>query len=48
MSGLGYTHPVWGHGFDHGVLEVAHDSIDRARIGTIRRAMHIQALVTAS
>lgn len=48
MSGLGYTHPVWGHGFDHGDLEVAHDSLSEVE----RRwgnplAMHVQALVRA-
>lgn len=49
MSGLGYTHPVWGHGLDHGPeLAVAYDSIPEAE----RRwgnplAMHIQALVSA-
>ncbi|WP_447929464.1 hypothetical protein [Sphingopyxis fribergensis] len=48
MSGLGYTHPVWGHGFDHGDLEVAHDSLSEAE----RRwgnplAMHVQVLVRA-
>ncbi|WP_447760352.1 hypothetical protein [Sphingopyxis panaciterrae] len=48
MSGLGYTHPVWGHGFDHGDLEVTHDSLSE----TERRwgnplAMHVQALIRA-
>ena len=28
MSGLGYMHPDWGHGLDHGGLEVAHDVIN--------------------
>src|SRR3546814_12288019 len=28
MSGLGYTHPIWGHGLDHGPgLAVAHDRL---------------------
>jgi len=48
MSGLGYTHPVWGHGFDHGDLEVAHDSLSEAeRAWGNPLAMHVQALVTA-
>ena len=49
MSGLGYTHPVWGHGLDHGAeLAVAHDSLSEADRGWGNPlAMHIQALVTA-
>ena len=48
MSGLGYTHPVWGHGFDHGDLEVAHDSLAEAeRAWGNPLAMHVQALVQA-
>ena len=49
MSGLGYTHPVWGHGLDHGPeLAVAHDSLSEAERGWGNPlAMHIQALVTA-
>ena len=48
MNGLGYTHPQWGHGMDHGALEVAHDRID---LGTVNdndpSYMHIQALCEA-
>lgn len=48
MSGLGYTHPVWGHGFDHGDLEVAHDSLSEAeRQWGHPLAMHVQAVVRA-
>ncbi len=48
MSGLGYTHPVWGHGFDHGALEVVHDSLAEAkRQWGNPLAMHVQALVSA-
>jgi hypothetical protein len=48
MSGLGYTHPVWGHGFDHGDLQVAHDSLSEAeRQWGNPLAMHVQALVRA-
>lgn len=49
MSGLGYTHPAWGHGLDHGPdLAVAHDRLSEAeRAWGNPLAMHIQALVTA-
>lgn len=49
MSGLGYTHPVWGHGLDHGPdLAVAHDALGAEERGWAKPlAMHIQALVTA-
>jgi hypothetical protein len=49
MSGLGYTHPVWGHGRDHGAeLVVAHDSMAEIERGWGNPlAMHIQALVAA-
>ena len=49
MSGLGYTHPVWGHGLDHGRdLAIAHDSLSDAERGWGNPlTMHIQALVTA-
>ena len=48
MSGLGYTHPVWGHGLDHGELEVAHDRLsDADRQWGNPLAMHVQALVRA-
>lgn len=49
MSGLGYTHPVWGHGRDHGELEVAGDVLDCASLDDNAPAnMHIQALATAT
>ena len=49
MSGLGYTHPRWGHGLDHGPdIAVAHDRLTDAERGWNNPlAMHIQALVTA-
>ncbi len=48
MSGLGYTHPVWGHGMDHGDLEVAHEVLDTEQLeDTDILFMHIQALTTA-
>lgn len=48
MNGLGYTHPVWGHGMDHGDLEVAYDTIDGATVADGDFAnMHIQAVAEA-
>jgi len=49
MSGLGYTHPIWGHGFDHGPEPaVAHDRLTAAeRAWGNPLAMHIQAFTTA-
>lgn len=45
MSGLGYTHPVWGHGRDHGELEIACDVLDTAALNdNAPEHMHIQAL----
>ncbi len=49
MSGLGYTHPTWGHGLDHGAdFAVAHDRLTEAERGWGNPlAVHIQALVAA-
>jgi len=48
MHGLGYTHPVWGHGLDHGPLQIAHDRIDLATFDdNVPGNMHIQALSAA-
>lgn len=48
MTGLGYMHPQWGHGMDHGDLEVAHDQIDLATVAdNDAGCMHIQALADA-
>jgi hypothetical protein len=48
MHGLGYTHPVWGHGLDHGPLEVTHDRIDLAAFDDNAPGnLHIQALSSA-
>jgi hypothetical protein len=47
MNGLGYTHPTWGHGRDHGELEIAADTladVDDALPGNL----HIQALARAT
>jgi len=48
MSGLGYTHPVWGHGMDHGENDFVYDTIDLAAIDDGNPAnLHIQALSKA-
>ena len=48
MSGLGYTHPVWGHGRDHGDLEVAFDELNLADLNdNAPEHLHIQALARA-
>src|SRR5690606_13190611 len=49
MSGLGYTHPAWAHGLDHGPEHAAaHDSLAEGDRGWGNPlAMHIQARVTA-
>ncbi|GGE01674.1 hypothetical protein GCM10011529_05040 [Polymorphobacter glacialis] len=48
MHGLGYTHPEWSHGMDHGPLAVAHDSIDLAAMDDNAPGnMHLQALSDA-
>jgi hypothetical protein len=48
MSGLGYMHPKWGHGTDHGPLAVAYDTIDTSQIDdNAIEHLHIQSLCTA-
>jgi len=32
MSGIGYTHPEWGHGINKGELAVAYDNIDLSMV----------------
>jgi hypothetical protein len=45
MRGLGYTSPKWGHGIDHGVLEVEREDIDLAAIDPVRPDnLHVQML----
>ncbi|WP_395647805.1 hypothetical protein [Terricaulis sp.] len=49
MHGLGYMHPTWGHGRDHGELDVAHDIIDLTSIDdNVPGNLHIQALAYAT
>lgn len=48
MRGLGYTHPVWGHGMDHGPLEVAYDFQLLSDLADLApENMHIQAVSDA-
>lgn len=48
MSGLGYTHPVWGHGTDHGEDAFEYDVIDTSSCqSTDPIYLHIQALSKA-
>lgn len=45
MRGLGYTSPKWGHGLDHGLLEVERETIDLAKIDPARPDnLHVQML----
>ncbi len=48
MSGLGYQHPVWGHGRWVGADESTRDAIDVAAVDPSDPTMiHVQALATA-
>jgi hypothetical protein len=45
MRGLGYTSPKWGHGMDHGALEVEREAIDLAAVDPARPDnLHVQML----
>ena len=45
MRGLGYTSPRWGHGLDHGILEVEREDIDLAAAEPARPDnLHVQML----
>ena len=48
MSGLGYTHPEWGHGRYRGELAVAYDAIETAKVNESEfHFLHVQAFSTA-
>jgi hypothetical protein len=48
MSGIGYTHPEWGHGRFHGELAVGYDSFKTAEVDeNLPQFQHVQAFVTA-
>lgn len=43
MKGLGYTHPVWGHGLHHGALKIEREDIDVAAIDPLApENLHVQ------
>ncbi len=45
MQGLGYTHPKWGHGLNHGELEVEREDLKLAEADVrLPHHLHIQAL----
>ena len=45
MSGIGYTHPEWGHGMNKGELAIAYDVIDLASVDNANPLyLHIQAI----
>ncbi len=49
MAGLGYTHPTWGHGNDHGALAVENELFDLAELDdNDPRWMHIQGIADAT
>jgi len=45
MSGIGYGHPEWGHGYNKGKLAVGYDTIDLSNVNeTSFLYIHIQAV----
>ncbi len=45
MRGLGYTSPKWGHGLDHGALEIEREDIDLNAVDPARPDnLHVQML----
>ena len=49
MKGLGYTHPVWGHGMHHGPLRVEREDFDLAALDPADPSnLHIQMLCRVS
>lgn len=49
MSGLGYTHPIWGHGRDLGELKVAHEKFATADAGEGNPLwMHMQGMASVT
>jgi len=48
MQGLGYGHPEWGHGLNHGGLAVGHDGLRLDEVASCAPPhLHVQAFVTA-
>jgi hypothetical protein len=49
MSGLGYTHPEWGHGHYRGELAIGYDAIETAKVKESEMLyLHVQAFSTAT
>lgn len=49
MSGLGYTHPEWGHGRLHGELRVGYDCYETSKVNTSEfHFLHVQAFSHAT
>ena len=49
MRGLGYTHPLWGHGMHHGALQVEREDIDLASLDPLAlENLHVQIPVRVS
>jgi hypothetical protein len=48
MSGIGYTHPEWGHGQYKGENALGYDTYDLASVNeNVPLYLHVQAFVTA-
>ncbi|MCE9651240.1 MAG: hypothetical protein K8R18_16595 [Parvibaculum sp.] len=49
MSGLGYTHPEWGHGHYRGALAIGYDVIETAKVNESEmHFLHVQAFSKAT
>ncbi len=49
MLGLGYGHPQWSHGLNHGALKVEREDFDLAAVDVTQpHHLHIQALATVT
>lgn len=45
MLGIGYGHPIWGHGLNHGPLDVAREDFDLSALDpALPQHFHVQAL----
>ena len=49
MRGIGYWHPYWGHGTNHGQLETGRESIRLDDLDPLERtSLHLQSVVIAT
>lgn len=49
MKGLGYTHPVWGHGVNHGPLKIEREDFDLETLDPLApENLHVQILCKAT